>query len=75
MDGINKVQINYNHKKGKNQYGKEISETSVMFNVREDDPKEAVRLFKEVKTEYYRSKNDKQEKSQIYNDLEKRFKT
>lgn len=40
-NGINKVQINY----VKDSIGK----SSVMVNIREDDPKEAIKLYKEMR--------------------------
>jgi len=48
-----KVQITYNHRKGVDRYGKPISETSQMFNVRCDDVDEALRLYRDLKKKFY----------------------
>ena len=55
-DKINKVQINKVTKWGTDRYGKKISETTQMFNIRTDDVEEAVKLYYELLDKFYASK-------------------
>jgi len=48
-----KVQITRNFRKGIDRYGKPVSETSQMFNIRCDDVDEALRLYRELERKFY----------------------
>jgi len=49
----NKIQINRTTKFGIDRFGKKISETDIMFNIRADNVDEAVRLYNELLNKYY----------------------
>ena len=49
----NKIQINRTTKFGTDRFGKKISETDIMFNIRADNVDEAVKLYNELLNKYY----------------------
>lgn len=58
---INKVQINRTTRWGIDKWGNKIKETSQMFNVRCDDPDEAVALYNELLDKFYAEEKAKKE--------------
>ena len=51
----NKIQINRTVKIGKDRWGKPVSETDIMFNIRADKVDEALGLYNELVTKYHES--------------------
>ena len=49
----NKIQINRTTKFGIDRFGKKVSETDIMFNIRADNVDEAVKLYNELLDKYY----------------------
>lgn len=50
---MHKVQINRTVRYGKDRYGKDVNETTQMFNIRCDDVDEAVKLYAELLDKFY----------------------
>lgn len=50
---INKVQINRVTKFGLDRFGKKVSETTQMFNIRTDTVDEAVALYRDLLEKFY----------------------
>ncbi len=48
-----KVQITRNYRKGVDRFGKPVSETSQMFNIRCDSVDEALELYRELEKKFY----------------------
>lgn len=59
-DKINKVQINRVTRIGIDKWGKKVSETEHMFNIRCDDVEEAVRTYYDLVNKFYEKAPKKQ---------------